>query len=129
MWLTNLRGHDLCFTPVHLCFGILSASGQLTFVTDNSQITEQGYTCVGWTELEKYLASLKGQSIAYDPTSLPVAVHGYLRQAGVNLSAEPDPLVARKACKTKAEVDGFRQAHLLDGVALSRFFIGWRQRP
>ena len=22
MWLTNLRGHDLCFTPVHLCFGI-----------------------------------------------------------------------------------------------------------
>ena len=52
--------------------------GQLTFVTDNGQITEQGYTCVGWTELEKYLASLKGQSIAYDPTSLPVAVHGYL---------------------------------------------------
>ena len=122
MWLTNLRGHDLCFTPVHLCFGILSASGQLTFVTNNSQITEQGYACVGWTELEKYLASLKGQSIAYDPTSLPVAVHGYLRQAGLNLSAEPDPLVARKACKTKAEVDGFRQAHLLDGVALSRFF-------
>ena len=122
MWLTNLRGHDLCFTPVHLCFGILSAGGQLTFVTDNSQIAEQGYACVGWAELEKYLLSLKGQAIVYDPASLPVAVHDYLRQAGLNLSTEPDPLVSRKACKSMAEVDGFRQAHLLDGVALSRFF-------
>ena len=51
MWLTNLRGNDLCFTPVHLCFGILSATGQLTFVTDNSQIAALGYACVGWTEL------------------------------------------------------------------------------
>ena len=122
MWLTNLRGNDLCFTPVHLCFGILSATGQLTFVTDNSQIAALGYACVGWTELETYLLNLKGQTIAYDPASLPVAVYDYLRQADLNLSAEPDPLVARKARKNKAEVDGFRQAHLLDGVALSRFF-------
>ena len=122
MWLTNLRGRDLCFTPVHLCFGILSATGQLTFVTDNSQIVEQGYACVGWTDLETHLLSLKGQAIAYDPASLPVAVYEYLRQAGMNLSAETDPLIARKACKSVAEVDGFRQAHLLDGVALSRFF-------
>lgn len=122
MWLTNLRGHDLCFTPVHLCFGILSATGQLTFVTDNRQVAEQGYACIAWTELDTYLASMKGQSIAYDPASLPVAVHDYLSQAGLNLKAEPDPIVSWKACKTKAEVDGFRQAHLLDGVALSQFF-------
>ena len=122
MWLTNLRGHDLCFTPVHLCFGILSATGQLTFVTDNSRIAELGYACIGWNELESYVSSLKGQVIAYDPASLPVAVHEYLRQADLTVCPEPDPLIVRKARKTMAEVDGFRQAHFLDGLALSRFF-------
>ena len=122
MWLTNLRGNDLCFTPIHLCFGILSKTGQLTFVTDNSQIAEQGYACVSWNELETYLKSLKGLTISYDPASLPVAVHDYMCLAGLNIRAEPDPLFARKACKTMAEVDGFRHAHFLDGLALSRFF-------
>lgn len=122
MWLTNLRGRDLCFSPVHLCFGILSATGQLTFVTDNSRIAALGYACIGWDELESYVVSLKGQTIAYDPASLPVAVYDYLCQAGVNVCAEPDPIIVRKACKTIAEVDGFRQAHFLDGLALSRFF-------
>jgi Xaa-Pro aminopeptidase len=122
MWLTNLRGYDLRFTPIHLCFGILSSTGQLTFITDNSHIAEKGYACISWAELEAYLLSLKGEKIAYDPVSLPVAVHDYLRQAGLNICAKPDPLVTRKACKNIAEVDGFRQAHLLDGVALSRFF-------
>ena len=122
MWLTNLRGQDLCFTPVHLCFGILSATGQLTFITDNSQIAEQGYACVGWADLEMYLISLGGQAIAYDPASLPVAVYDFLRNTSLVIRAEPDPLIARKACKNAAEVAGFRQAHILDGLALSRFF-------
>ena len=68
------------------------------------------------------MKSLKGLTISYDPVSLPVAVHDYMCLAGLNIRAEPDPLFARKACKTMAEVDGFRHAHFLDGLALSRFF-------
>ena len=122
MWLTNLRGRDLCFTPIHLCFGLLSATGELTFITDNKHIGEQGYACVGWAELENCLKRLKGLSIAYDPSSLPAVLHDYLCQAGLKLYAQPDPLVVRKARKSMSEVEGFRQAHLLDGLALSRFF-------
>ena len=36
-----------------------------------------------------YLLTLKGQTIAYDPANLPVAVYDYLRQASLNLIAEP----------------------------------------
>ena len=122
MWLTNLRGRDLQFTPVHLCFGILTAQKELIFITDNGHLEKQGYKTVHWADLEAYLHGLSGQRIGCDPASLPVAVQDSLSQAGLELVFRPDPLVAQKARKTPAELDGFRQAHLLDGLALSRFF-------
>ena len=122
MWLTNLRGCDLAFTPVHLCFGILSANKELTFITDHPQLHDKGYKAVGWAELETYLQGLSGQHIGCDPASLPVAVQDRLRQAGLDVTLRADPLVAEKARKTQAELEGFRHAHFLDGLALSRFF-------
>jgi len=122
MWLTNLRGRDLDFTPVHLCFGILSAADGLMFITDNSQLAERGYDIIGWAELSTCLSSYSGKTIACDPASQPLAVDGLLQQAGLKIVHRPDPLVAKKARKSAEEIAGFRQAHLLDGVALSRFF-------
>ena len=122
MWLTNLRGRDLTFTPVHLCFGILTAQKDLIFVTDNPHLQERGYKTVCWAELEVFLQKFSGQRIGCDPASLPVAVQDRLRQAGLEVTLRPDPLVAQKARKRQAELDGFRHAHFLDGLALSRFF-------
>lgn len=122
MWLTNLRGRDLSFTPVHLCFGILTAEGELTFITDNSQLAEQGYETVSWAELAMYLGGHDGAKAGCDPASLPVALQDLAAEAGLQLVFKTDPLVAKKARKTAAELDGFRQAHILDGLALSRFF-------
>ena len=122
MWLTNLRGRDLTYTPVHLCFGILTAQQELIFVTDNLHLEKYGYKAVRWSDLEAFLQSFSGQRIGCDPASLPVAVQDSLYQASLDLIFRPDPLVAQKARKTPAELDGFRQAHILDGLALSRFF-------
>lgn len=122
MWLTNLRGRDLEFTPAHLCFGIVSASDGLVFITDNSQVSAFGYNTVSWAELGTYLSAQGGKTIACDPASLPLAVYNQLQQAGLKIVLRGDPLVAKKARKSPAETAGFRQAHLLDGVALSRFF-------
>ena len=60
MWLTNLRGRDLQFTPVHLCFGILTAQKELIFITDNGHLEKQGYKTVHWADLEAYLHGLRG---------------------------------------------------------------------
>ena len=127
MWLTNLRGQDLEFTPVHLCFGILSAADGLVFISDNAKVPEFGYKTVAWAELAAYLSAHSGRTIACDPVSLPLAVQNYLERAGLKPVFKTDLLMDKKARKTPAEVDGFRQAHLLDGLALSRFFC-WLER-
>ncbi len=120
-WLANIRGRDLRNTPFHLCFGLLQDDGELVFIGSN-QAQEAGYKTLDWEELPDYLTSFQGEKIACDPASLPAAMRDVLTDAGLEIFLRPEPLLARKAIKNDAEIAGFREAHLRDGLALCQFW-------
>ena len=116
-----MRGRDLLYTPFHLCFGLLDIKGSLTLIGSNSDKKQTGYASLSWAGLAGYLSRNKGAKISCDPASLPVALHEMLIEAGLEPVLRPEPVLAQKAIKNTAEIDGFREAHLRDGNSFVSF--------
>lgn len=97
MWTLNLRGDDIPFNPFLICFLQVRPSGQHTLFINKEQI--------------------------------PAPVEAYLQAMGVTLAPYGDaphmhtnnPVAQWRNQKNPIEQEGFRQAHLSDGVAMVRF--------
>ncbi len=55
-----------------------------------------------------------------DPQTAPEQVFRLVEAMGTAVAEAPDPVALRKACKTAAELDGMRAAHLRDAAAMVR---------
>ncbi len=97
-WMLNLRGDDIPYNPFLISFLKVRRNGEHTLYIHHEQIDD---------EIAAYLASV-GVSLA--PYS--DAPQG---------QDEDTPVTFWRAIKNPVEQDGFRQAHLLDGLALVRF--------
>jgi Xaa-Pro aminopeptidase len=130
-WLLNVRGADIPRTPFPLSFAIAFKSGDVHLFIDQRKVTEsvrkhlgKGVRLFDRSELAaelKALASAKSR-VWIDPSSIPQWVVD--RLAGALLVERVDPCALPKACKNPVELEGTRQAHIRDGVAVTRF-LAW----
>ena len=114
-WLFNIRGSDLATTPFHLCFAFVPQQGAPVLMDGISP----DYLCESW---QSYLAKLPQGRYQIDPMTLPVALFEALQKPKIQISEQPCPLYHEKACKNPVELAGFAKAHLLDGLAVVRFY-------
>lgn len=141
-WLLNLRAAEIPFNPLLLAYALVLRDGRIILLTHPR--TWKG-------EVEKYFASLNvvthafkawfasgalagqyglaGASIGIDPSAAAHAWWGWAANAGVGLTDIEDPTLLAKACKHPAEQEGMRQAHRVDGVAVSRFLASLDGAP
>lgn len=127
-WLLNLRGSDVPFTPFLLCNALLDSTGQLTFYIDHLRMSEavraglgSGVTFKMPQDLDHDLAGLSGKRVLYDPANAPVWFYQQLVKAGAKVVEGIDPCQLPKACKNEVELEGMRQAHIRDGLAVTKF--------
>ncbi len=127
-WLLNIRGGDVPFTPVALCFAIVQASGDATLFIDPAKLSAPVTEWLGAAvttqppaALPAALAALHGQRVRVDRSGAPVAVAQALRAAGATVADGTDPCLLPKACKNAVEQAGARAAHHRDALALCRF--------
>jgi Xaa-Pro aminopeptidase len=132
-WLLNVRGGDIARTPVPLAFAIVGADGGVTLFTDPAKADAAVREHLGpevailpESEFTRALDRLRGR-IAVDRDSAPVWVADRLEGAGAEVVWERDPCILPKACKTPAEIEGMRAAHLRDGAAMAAF-LAWLDR-
>jgi Xaa-Pro aminopeptidase len=133
-WLLNIRGDDLPRTPFVHGFAILHASGEVTFFVNPDKLMNIRDHLGPHVRIEpveaflQVLAALDGP-VQIDPASCPVIVADVLREAGTQIIEAQDPCALPKACKSEAELDGARAAHLRDGAAMARFLSWLDQQP
>ncbi len=128
-WLLNVRGGDVKYSPLPHSFALLWGDGKLTWFVDNRKLTPNlsehlgsDVTCISIQLLGKILDSLdKNVSIQIDTSQVPDWVYQRLHKVGANIIKAPDPCLIPKACKNKVEIEGIQNAHIRDGVALTRF--------
>lgn len=126
-WLLNLRGSDVPRNPVLHGFAVLHDDARVTLYVDPAKIDDAVRAHLGPhvtlrppSAFVPGLRSLQGP-VRVDRTTAPLAVAQELQDAGVSLSWGDDPCKLPKACKTAAEVEGMRAAHLRDGTAVVEF--------
>lgn len=125
-WTLNLRGADVEYNPVFVAYLILAPEGS-TLIADPRKITP---------EVGKYLRGNNVETAPYAeaaeairraaastariqlPEGINMAVYSCIE--GQKLVA-PSPAEAMKAVKNEAEIRGFHNAMLRDGVAMVEF--------
>ena len=123
-WLVNMRGGELPFTPVNLCFAFFDCVHGLTLLGDGNRlgpVVDFDIAVKPLADLPDLLALCDGDAVLIEPASLPQALSIEIAASGVKM-VEGDCLVSpMKARKNQVEISGFQRAHHHDGVAMVKF--------
>ena len=129
-WLLNIRGSDIPRNPVVHAFAILHETGRVSLFSDPAKFDPLGadpdIDVLPWDAFERALAALDGP-VRVDKSSAPVAVSDLIEKAGGSVVWGDDPCLLPKACKNEAELQGMRDAHMTDAVAMIEF-LAWLDR-
>lgn len=130
-WLLNIRGNDVDYTPLPLSFALLHRDRSVDLFIDSRKLSPETKLHLGPEirlhepdALAAALAAQGGKRVRLDPAGAPDWAWQRLNRAGAIIERGVDPCLLPRACKNEAELEGTRQAHLRDGVALTRF-LAW----
>jgi len=128
-WLLNIRGSDLPHTPVPQGFALFWADTTVDLFISPEKISSPVKDYLGDQvrlhspeKLKETLSDLNDLSILVDPSLTPLALIQYLEKC--RLIKSIDPCAHPKALKNPIEIEGARQAHIQDGIAVTRF-LAW----
>jgi len=124
-WLLNIRAGDLPYTPIFMSRMLINKKGECYLFADVK----------GGLKFPKLIkiTILKGNSISdfiskkvikksiiADPRTISVNMYNMLKYYKIKIKLMNDPIEILKAQKNKIEVQGMRNAHLRDGVTLTK---------
>jgi len=106
-WLLNLRGGDVPFSPLPLCFAMAHRDGSLDLFIDPGKCGPDLDGHLGPavrrrtpSEMGPMLDRMAGKRVRLDPASAPVWIFERLSAAKASVERGPDPCLLPKACKT-----------------------------
>jgi len=127
-WLFNIRGTDVDFNPVVIAYAIVTAA-EATLYIDAAKVSDTLRAHLGGTVTLKVYDAFEadlgdlGRSeskVWIDPATCSQWVAECL-EPGATLYNVASPVPLFKAAKNETEVNGLRDCHVRDGVAVVRF--------
>ncbi len=134
-WTFNIRGTDVAYNPVVISFGFISEQESVLFI-DPGKVTREaaehlqreGVTLADYTLIYTYLSRLAGGTTVYiDPAKTNVALYNAIPKE-CTIMEGITPANHLKSIKNETEIEGFRNALLKDGIALTKFHIWLEQQ-
>ena len=127
-WTLNLRGNDVHCNPVFVSY-LLISSKKATLYIDKEKVTPEisAYLKGEGVEIDDYGQVKKGlkdyfeYNILLDPNETNYTLFKSTERQVVR---DCSPVPAMKAVKNDAEIAGFREAMLRDGIAMVKF-LAW----
>ena len=130
MWLLNIRGSDVKYSPLLSSFSIISHEQVLLLLDENkiplrlaAEFDRIGVVLLPYEETGAILSSLPPEStILVSPAATSASLY---RSIPIGMKIVEDfSIPARlKAVKNKTEIENIGLAMIKDGIALTRFFI------
>ncbi len=128
-WLFNIRGEDVKYVPVALCYGVVEMDRAYLFMEQSKaapvmeELKKAGVELLPYNGIYSFV-SRYGSGDAVMASLGKLNYRLYLDLAGCGKIIDHDPIALMKAVKNPAELKYSRLSHLKDGVAVSRF-IRW----
>lgn len=123
-WLYNIRGDDIPHCPVVVSYALVGLHSAFLYVDPSKVAGEVADALAGdaveirqYDHIVDHLEQLEGR-VWYDPATTSAALGNVLGERGLK---ETTPVQLQKACKNPVEIQGMKEAHLKDAVALSSF--------
>jgi len=127
-WLLNIRGADLPSTPFALGFSILRQDQTVDLFMPPEKLSHDLSAHLGNgvrlhtpDAFAEQIGALKGLKIQIDPSSTSQWIVDRLVEAETTIIRAADPCMLPKATKNETELMGTRDAHIRDGVAVTKF--------
>lgn len=114
-WLFNLRASDIEYTPVARGYAIVGLNVTYVFLDSETPI-DINAKIYNYEEIDSVLSDLKGK-VWVDASKINAHLYNICKS---NLYVKESPIVALKAVKSHAEIEGFRLANIYDGVVWVR---------
>ncbi len=133
-WLYNIRGEDIAYTPVALAYSLIEDNRAVLYVCPAAVSAEtEAALLMDGVEIRPYLQVYEdvkkldgGRKLLVDKTIVNTTLIGSVPDR-VTIINRPDPTMLEKAVKNPVEMDNIRQAHIKDGLALTRL-IYWLKK-
>ena len=129
-WILNIRGGDGPNSPVPNCRLIISKNKKLILISSSGKSKKlikekliKSNELINIKNFSKKIHQLKGNNFIIDDKSCSIYFENIIKSKFQIIKRE-DPTYLLKAIKNKTEIKNMINAHIADGVALTRF-IYW----
>ena len=126
-WILNIRGSDEPNSPVPNCRLIISKTKKIILISKLNKckkllkdkiIRLNEFTNIN--DIPKKILNLKGKNFIIDENSCSIYYEDLIKSKFKILKRE-DPTYFLKSIKNKIEINNMKKAHIIDGVALTKF--------
>ncbi|MBE8953217.1 MAG: aminopeptidase P family N-terminal domain-containing protein, partial [Quinella sp. 1Q7] len=136
-WLLNVRGSDVEYNPVVISYLLVTMDRVYWFVRKNAYEVPDEETQASFDELaadevticdyEEAVLALSTyvhnevDRIYVDPGTLNIHIREALKEGDYDVVEGLSPIPLKKSVKNPVEIEGMREAHLEDGLAVEKF--------
>ncbi len=137
VWLLNVRGSDVDYNPVVISYLLVTMDQVYWFVRKDAlgepdeetlasfdELAADEITLCDYAEATVALSTFVDQDVDrvyVDPSTLNIHFRECLEECGYDVVEGLSPVPLRKSVKNRVEIDGMREAHLEDGLAMEQF--------
>ena len=133
-WTFNIRGTDVAYNPVVISYAFVSEKESVLFVNPKKipaeiaeHLKKEGVTLADYGMLATFLSRLPEQTRVFiDSKRTNVAIYNALPKSSILIEGI-SPTNHLKSIKNEAEIKGFRNAVLKDGIAMTKFYF-WLEK-
>ena len=132
-WLLNMRGNDIAYNPVVLSFCVITEKEVRLFIQKGSlnaeqekQLVTDGILLDEYLKVYDYVKTLPGKSIWLNDQKTSYALMENLPKE-MKIIKGMTPVAYTKCVKNAKEQENMRNAHVKDGVAMTKFMYWLKQ--
>ncbi len=126
-WTFNIRGHDIEYTPLAMGYGYIDQERAILFVKSSkvpeslkSLLDSEKIELMDYDSLIKFLERIKADSLLIDPERVNSLIYDSIPSSVKIIESTSIPMLL-KSVKNAIEIQGMRDAHRRDGIALVNF--------
>ncbi len=125
-WLFNVRADDVQFCPFVLSYAAISRSDAKLFVDTaacgedvSRKLAESGVDILPYDDIYSYAEGMSGRKVLLDEERVNYRLAELLKNCEIISGQNPCALL--KAVKNRTETENIRKAHIMDGIAVTKF--------
>ncbi len=134
-WVLNLRGNDVRYNPVFLSYLVISLKEAVLFIDGDKlneevrdYLKENAIIIREYDDIYSHLSEIsKEEKVLLDKSRVNYCITKSLPQ-GITIFDKTNPSLLMKAIKNDTEVKNLINAHIKDGLAVTRFMYWLKTR-